>query len=164
MNFILTWTFRVNYFAAFDVFVAHYAFVTYRPASHFGFFYCYFVFLWQSSVVIPRGSATRAGRGHSGSRSLRHEFTSEYGRGAIPHLHVDFDVLQSVTLKSLHESPERATSSVTQASALGSSDSTTPRHPNLHHRRTQNRQVLNARHPVQLVLIQGFVDLTRESG
>ena len=85
--------------------------------------------------------------------------------GDIPHSHVDSDVPQSVTaLKTLHASSERATSSVTQASTLGFADSPAPRHPNLHHHRTQNRQVFNARRPVQLDFIQGFIYISREPG
>ena len=66
-------------------------------------------------------------------------------------------------LKTLHASSERATGSVNPASALGSSDPSPSRHPNLHHRRTQNRQLLNVQLTVQLDFIKRFIDLPRES-
>ena len=67
-------------------------------------------------------------------------------------------------LETLHASSERATGSVAQVPVLGSPDPPTPRHPNLHHHRARNRQLSDVQHPLQLVLIQGFGDLPRESG
>jgi len=164
VNFILTWAFRVDYFAAFDVFVAHYAFVAYRPASHFNFFIITLFSSGNPMLLIRRGSATRAGRGkRKPIAATRIHIRIWKGAHSLLARRLRCSSVCD-RLKTLHASPERATSSVTQASALGSADSTAPRHPNLHHRRTQNRQVLNVRRPVQLVFIQGFVDLAREPG
>ena len=157
MNFILTWTSRVNYFAAFDVFVAHYAFVTHRTALHFGF-YLHFAFRWQSHITRPREPATR----DEAKRKLIGvtRFHIRIRKGSNSSLARRLRCSPACDrLKTLHAAAERATGTVAQVSVLGSSNSPTPRHPNLHHRRAQHRQVPNARHPVQLVLIQGFADL-----
>ena len=160
MNFIITWTSHVNYFAAFNVFVAHYAFVIHRPALHFGSV----SFLLYFPLAIPCYPPGGTRRLILADRSDTISHPNMEG-GVIPHSHVDFDVPQSVTtLKTLHAASIRATGSVAQVSVLCSSDSSTSRHPNLHHHRTQNRQVSNARRPVQLVFIQGFPDLPREPG
>ena len=158
MNFILTWTSRLNYFAAFDVFVAHYAFVTHRPALHFGFFSLCF------PLAIPYYQPTEP------DTSSRDEVKRKLIGVTRFHIRIRKGVNSSLArrlrcspasdrLKTLHAAPERATGTVARVSVLGSSNSPTPRHPNLHHRRAQNRKVPNARHPVQLVFVQGFADL-----
>ena len=81
VNFILTWIFHVNYFAAFDVFAACYAFVDYRLASHLGYLHLFSF----GNIPDPLRAIDHSQRWLSGSRSPRDGITYQVWKGGHPH-------------------------------------------------------------------------------